>query len=81
MSAHNLLYQLADAEVPPYPRIGNKGAGTILASGTAVPEDDTKGYAPGCIFILVKAEGNELYFNIGTKAACNFNKVTVAADQ
>ncbi|HPP02725.1 MAG TPA: hypothetical protein PLX83_19235 [bacterium] len=77
MSAHNLLYQLADAEVPANPVIGRKGRGTLYATGTAVPTDGSEGYAPGCLFVK-EGTPNELYFNVGTKASCDFNKVTVA---
>jgi hypothetical protein len=54
--------------------------GILLCYGTTVPSDNATGYAPGCLFQHVDGSGYNavLYCNIGTKAAANFNLVTVA---
>lgn len=83
MSAHNLDDQLKSPQLD----MGASGralktaAGYLLAWGTAVPTDATEGYAPGCIFIHTDgaAYNTVLYCNVGTKASCDFNVVTVAS--
>ena len=46
---------------------------TVLEADTDYP------YAPGCIYIKSLAAGSsEIYVNEGTKAAPNFDKVTIA---
>jgi hypothetical protein len=56
--------------------------GVLLCYGTAantVLEADTSTYAPGCLYIKSLAAGSSLlYMNEGTKAAPNFDLVTVA---
>lgn len=55
--------------------------GVLLCYGTAansVLEADTDTYAPGCIYIKSLTAGSSLlYFNEGTRAAPNFDQVTV----
>jgi len=56
--------------------------GVLLCYGTAantVLEADTSTYAPGCIYIKSLVAGTSiLYVNEGTKAAPDFDVVTVA---
>lgn len=56
--------------------------GVLLCYGTAaytVLEADTDTYAPGCLYIKSLAAGSSLlYMNEGTKAAPDFDLVTVA---
>jgi hypothetical protein len=54
--------------------------GILLCYGTTVPSDNATGYAPGCLFLHSDGDAYNtvLYCNIGTKAAANFNVVTVA---
>lgn len=51
--------------------------GVLLCYGTAaytVLEADTSTYAPGCIYIKSLTAGTSIiYFNVGTKAAPNFD--------
>ena len=55
--------------------------GVLFCYGTAaytVLEADTDTYAPGCIYIKSLAAGSSiLYNNIGTKAAPNFDVMTI----
>ncbi len=51
------------------------GIGILFAYGATVPTDNTKGYAPACIFLDIDATtvNTVLYVNIGNAAACNFD--------
>jgi|TARA_R100000306_G_C4295380_1_gene102294 hypothetical protein len=51
------------------------GVGIMLAHGSAVPADNSDGYAPGCIFILTGGSSlnTVMALNVGTKADCNFD--------
>lgn len=55
--------------------------GVLLCYGTAaytVLEADTDTYAPGCIYIKSLTAGSSIvYNNIGTKAAPNFDVMTI----
>lgn len=55
--------------------------GVLLCYGTAaytVLEADTSTYAPGCIYIKSLIAGSSIvYNNIGTKAAPNFDVMTI----
>ena len=52
----------------------------LLATGTTVPTDATKGFAKGCLFIDtdVASGTTGLYCNKGTKSSCVFTAVTQA---
>jgi hypothetical protein len=54
--------------------------GVLFCYGTAaytVLEADTDTYAPGCIYIRSLTAGTSvIYFNVGTKAAPDFNTAT-----
>jgi len=53
--------------------------GTLLAVGKTVPANGSKGYAPGCLFIVVDpSAGANLYVNDGTKDSSLFKAVTTA---
>lgn len=60
--------------------IANSDGHLLLCYGTAVPTDDTAGYAKGCLFIDTDvAKGTTgLYCNKGTNAECTFTAVTQA---
>ena len=55
--------------------------GVLLAYGTAantVLEAETDRYAPGCIYIKSLAAGSSIvYNNVGTRAAPNFDVMTI----
>lgn len=54
------------------------GVGILMAYGTAVPEDGSKGYATGCLFLHVDGGDNTaLYCNEGTSDSSDFNAVSV----
>lgn len=72
-------FRAASAEIVP---IIATEDGVLLCYGTAAntvleAEDDI--FAPGCIYIKVLTAGSSImYFNEGTKAAPDFDAVTVA---
>jgi len=54
------------------------GEGISRAEGDTVPTDGTAGYKKGCIWIKTNGGVNTtLYINVGTKASCDFNAVSV----
>lgn len=53
--------------------------GILIAYGNTVPDDETSGYAIGCIFIHTDGgDATALYVNEGTASSCDFNAITVA---
>ena len=74
-----IAFQAASAEIVP---IIATEDGVLLCYGTAahtVLEADTDTYAPGCIYIKSLTAGSSImYFNEGTRAAPDFDVVTVA---
>ncbi|GIW60064.1 MAG: hypothetical protein KatS3mg087_1130 [Patescibacteria group bacterium] len=58
------------ADIPNY--------GVIVAAGTSVPSNGSKGYAPGCLFIVIDPNAaSNLYVNDGTKDSSLFKAVQV----
>ncbi|GIW59962.1 MAG: hypothetical protein KatS3mg087_1028 [Patescibacteria group bacterium] len=59
------------AEIPNY--------GIIMAAGTSVPANGSKGYAPGCLFLVIDPNASSnLYVNDGSKDSSLFKAVTTA---
>ncbi len=55
--------------------------GIVRAAGNAKPADNALGYAPGCLFShLDGVDGDQLYINVGTKAAADFDSFTGGVD-
>lgn len=53
--------------------------GILLCYGITMPEDNSAGYAPGCLFLHTDGtNGTALYVNEGTAAAAGFKAATIA---
>jgi hypothetical protein len=77
-AAHNMVPGPAAVDTPH--TIWATEDGIMISYGNVIPSDNSVGYAPGCIFIHVDGTTvSRWYGNIGTKAAANFNLMTVAA--
>jgi hypothetical protein len=82
MSVDNLPDQLQRADMGESGAILNvPGKGFMFAWGTIVPTDGTEGYAPGCIFLDLDANGEEVFYvNQGTSASCSFKGFETALE-
>jgi hypothetical protein len=80
MSSNTVPAQLAEAEFPASGRIMETPAGFMFAWGGTVPTDGASGYAPGCQFTKTNGTSSTtvLFVNIGSKASCNFDVVTIS---
>jgi hypothetical protein len=67
MSAHNILYQLNQAE-------NKDGKVIVILDGGAKPSG-VDGYAPGCILIITSGSDAGAYKNTGTASSCTFNAI------